>query len=184
MSRDAMSTERKPMRRDAERNRIAILDAAAQVLRENPHASIGEIANRAGLVRVTLYGHFESRTDLVDAIFERDVAEASRQLTELDLGGDPAEALERLISSSWRVVHNGRAILAVAEQELPAARIRDHHDVPLQHVRELIVRGQRTGRFRTDLTADWPPRCSSRRCTERPPRSTPAVWPTPTPGTR
>jgi hypothetical protein len=38
---------------------------------------------------------------------------------------------------------------------LATERIREHHERPLRRVERLIVRGQRTGEFRTDLPAGW-----------------------------
>ncbi len=56
-------------RADAQRNIAAILDAATECLSRNPAASTSEIAKAAGVGRVTLYGHFPSRPELVDAVF-------------------------------------------------------------------------------------------------------------------
>jgi len=143
------------MRADALRNREAILAAAEEVFRESAQASMADVASRAGVGRVTLYAHFANRGELIDAVFERTVTESSAHLSALDLAGDEVEALTRLIESSWRVVHRERAILAVAEQELPTERIRAHNDASLKRVRDLIERGQQSARFRRDLSADW-----------------------------
>ena len=58
----------------------------------------------AGVGRVTLYGHFASREELIDVLFERTIDRAEAQLSELDLAGDPEDALELLVRSSWRIV--------------------------------------------------------------------------------
>ena len=55
-------------RADARRNIAAILDAALLCLARDPDASIADIAQAAGVGRVTLYGHFKSRADLIDAV--------------------------------------------------------------------------------------------------------------------
>jgi AcrR family transcriptional regulator len=146
-------------RADAVRNRDAILDAALASLMENPQASMAEFAQSAGVGRVTLYGHFASREDLIDALFERTIARAEAQLSALDLEGDPEEALERLVHSSWRIVDAFRRLLAAAEQALSPDRIRDHHRQPMQRVSRLISRGQAEGRFRTDQPTAWLTAC-------------------------
>ena len=46
----------------------ALLDAAAATLAENPSASLGEIAKRAGVGRATLHRHFASRETLIAAL--------------------------------------------------------------------------------------------------------------------
>ena len=52
---------RRPKRSDALRNIEAILEAATTCLARDPDASVNSIAQAAGVGRVTLYGHFESR---------------------------------------------------------------------------------------------------------------------------
>jgi TetR/AcrR family transcriptional regulator, mexCD-oprJ operon repressor len=142
-------------RADARRNITAILDAAVQCLARDPQASIAGIAQAAGVGRVTLYGHFASRGELIDAALARTLRQADEVLGAVDLAGDPRDALARLVATSWQIVDQFRAVLLAAERELPAGRIRAHHDKPMRRVRALIGRGQREGVFRTDLPAPW-----------------------------
>jgi TetR/AcrR family transcriptional repressor of mexCD-oprJ operon len=142
-------------RADARRNIAAILDAALACLVRDPDASIGEIAAAAGVGRVTLYGHFPSRAELVDAVFARAVAEADEALDSVDLTGDPRQALARLVASSWQIVNRHRMLLRAAQHTLDPERLRDHHQRPLRRVERLIARGRREGAFRTDLPAAW-----------------------------
>jgi TetR/AcrR family transcriptional regulator, mexCD-oprJ operon repressor len=142
-------------RADARRNINAILDAALTCLARDPDVSIGEIAKAAGVGRVTLYGHFASRAELVDAVFARALDQADRALDAADTTGSPDEALTDLIGSSWRIIARFRALLVAAERELPAERIRAHHDGTLRHIRAIVARGQEDGTFRTDLPAAW-----------------------------
>jgi AcrR family transcriptional regulator len=59
----------KPLRADAQRNRDKILDAARAAFRERGAAcSLDEIAKRAGVGAGTLYRHFPTRDDLIDAM--------------------------------------------------------------------------------------------------------------------
>jgi TetR/AcrR family transcriptional repressor of mexCD-oprJ operon len=142
-------------RADARRNVAAILDAAVRCLSQNADASVAEIAQTAGVGRVTLYGHFPSRAALVDAVLTRAIEEGHLSLDEVDLGGDPREALDRLVRSSWRLVYEFRSVLAAAQATLPPGRIRDLHAGPAQRVEDLVGRGQSEGVFRTDLPASW-----------------------------
>ena len=84
-------------RADAQRNITAILTAAAECLSRDPAVSTSEIAKAAGVGRVTLYGHFPSRAELVDAVFVQAIATGEETLGQVDLTGDPREALTRLI---------------------------------------------------------------------------------------
>jgi TetR/AcrR family transcriptional regulator, mexCD-oprJ operon repressor len=142
-------------RADARRNIAAILDAARDALVEDPDATVAQIAKRAGVGRVTLYGHFATRAELVDAVFAQVIEEADAALDDVDTSGDPVEAVNRLVNATWRLVHRSRAVLAAAERELTPARIRRLHDPHLARVTELVGRGRAVGAFRTDLPEQW-----------------------------
>jgi len=145
----------RPQRADARRNIAAILDAATEGLARDPEISIAGIAAAAGVGRITLYGHFKTRADLVDAVLARTVERADAILDATDTSGDPAQALARLVASSWQIVHQFRNILLAAQRELPAERIRGVHDRILRRIQSLITRGQQAGAFRRDLPQQW-----------------------------
>src|SRR5215475_7288851 len=59
----------KPLRADAERNRRRLLDAAESLFRERGlDVGVGEIAERAGVGRGTLFRNFPSKEHLIAAI--------------------------------------------------------------------------------------------------------------------
>lgn len=60
--------DRLPARADARRNRERILDAAADVLGEDPTAGMEAIADRAQMSRAGVYRHFDSREEIVDVM--------------------------------------------------------------------------------------------------------------------
>ncbi len=155
MPSDASGTPRRAQRADARRNVAAILDAATDCLARDPEVSIAGIAAAAGVGRITLYGHFSTRAELVDAVVARTIQHADAILDATDTGGDPAEALASLVAASWQIVHQFSNILVAAQRELPAERIRGVHDPILRRVQSLIERGQRAGTFRTDLPGHW-----------------------------
>jgi AcrR family transcriptional regulator len=105
---------------------------------------------------VTIYGHFASRQVLIEAVVHRVLAAANAALDEVDLSGDPAAALERLVDATWRVTMRSGSLLVAAEKALPAATVRQAHAGGLEErVRGFIARAQATGAFRSDLSADW-----------------------------
>ena len=144
-----------PRRSDARRNVAAILAAAAECLAKDPDTSIAEIAAAAGVGRMTLYGHFKTRADLLDAVLAGLTAEAHGTLEAVDVSGDPRDALARLVSASWLIVDRLRYVLTAAQRELPAEHIHQAHDQVLGRVQSLIGRGQQVGAFRTDLPGPW-----------------------------
>ena len=154
-SSDARSSAGRPQRADARRNVAAILDAATECLARDPEMSIAGIAAAAGVGRITLYGHFSTRAELVDAVLARTIEHADAILDATDTGGDPADGLARLVAASWQIVYQFSNILLAAHRELPAERIRGVHDPILRRVQSLIGRGQRAGKFRTDLPDHW-----------------------------
>ena len=142
-------------RADAEHNTAKILEAAAACLSRSTTASMAEIAQAAGLGRVTVYGHFPSREALIEATLVRLLDQGDAVLSGLDLAGDPRQALRTLIESSWRLMADADAVLQAAQSVLPPGRIRELHAKPAQRVEELIRRGQAEGAFRTDLPTTW-----------------------------
>jgi AcrR family transcriptional regulator len=142
-------------RADAEHNMAKILDAAAACLSRSTTASVGEIAQAAGVGRVTVYGHFPSREALIEATLARLLEQGEAMLAGLDLTGDPREALRTLIESSWRLIADASAVLEAAQSTLSPERVRALHAKPAQRVEELVRRGQSEGVFRGDLPATW-----------------------------
>jgi AcrR family transcriptional regulator len=145
----------RPRRADARRNIAAILDGAVGCLADDPEASMAEIAARAGVGRVTLYGHFKTRAELIEAVMARTTEQAHETLGAVDTSGDPRAALARLVGASWLIVDQFRFVLAAAQRELPAERIHGAHDDVLGRIQALIERGQRAGAFRNDLPISW-----------------------------
>ena len=90
-------------RADARRNVAAILDAATECLARDPDTSIAGIAAAAGVGRITLYGHFKTRADLVDAVLVRTVRQCDAILDATDTPGDPADARGRGDAGDARV---------------------------------------------------------------------------------
>jgi AcrR family transcriptional regulator len=152
MTRDPLQPRR---RADALRNMEALLDAAAVRLSEDSDASMADIAAEAGVGRATLYAHFPSRRDLIDATVARALAEGHAALDGVDLSGDPRGALCRLIASSWLLIAQIGSLMAAAQTELSSERLLELHEQPAARVDELIRRGQDEGVFRTDLPASW-----------------------------
>ncbi|MER5317798.1 TetR/AcrR family transcriptional regulator [Streptosporangium roseum] len=142
-------------RADAERNIVSIVSAARALLSSDPNTTTDDIAQAAGVGRMTLYGHFRTRADLVEAALMDALRAGEETLSRLDLAGDAREAMTRLLASSWEIVAESAALLSAAEAVLPTGRVRELHAEPARRMAELIGRGQEQGVFRTDLTATW-----------------------------
>ncbi|WP_228552141.1 TetR/AcrR family transcriptional regulator [Mumia zhuanghuii] len=142
-------------RADAVRNIEAIVAAATRLLAVNPDVSVNEIAKAAGVGRVTLYGHFDSRATLVGEVVDRAIAHTDAALAEVDLDGDPRQALGRLLEATWHLTHRFGAVVVAGSQVLSPEQIRRAHDEPAARVRGLLVRGREAGEFRSDVPIEW-----------------------------
>ena len=143
-------------RADAERSVAAILDAGLEALASDPDSSMSEIARRAGVVRATVYVHFPTRTDLLDAVMEH----ATAQVVEAMRGaephrGEPAEALERVLRATWRQLAQFHGLLALNAARLSVEELHRRHVPMLDQIEPLIERGQKQGVFRSDLPVAW-----------------------------
>jgi AcrR family transcriptional regulator len=149
------AAEQPRRRADAGRSIARILDAALDALASDPDASMAEIARRAGVVRATIYVHFPTRETLIDAVTQRAITEVG---AVIDLAeperGDAADALRRVLASTWRELDRYHALVAITTQ-LPHAEVRSKHRAVLARLEPLIARGQRDGSFRSDVPASW-----------------------------
>ncbi|HEY4453887.1 MAG TPA: TetR/AcrR family transcriptional regulator [Pseudonocardiaceae bacterium] len=154
-----MPRQRGP-RSDAQRNDARILEAAARVLAEDPHASMQRIADEAGVVRLTVYRHYPNRDALRRAIFEAAAAEATEALADQDR--DPLDGLRALIVAMARIALR-YPLLSVGTdlQPLPGDTRRPTPPPASRAMQrallDLVERGRELGVFRTDLPADLLP---------------------------
>ncbi|MEJ8279374.1 TetR/AcrR family transcriptional regulator [Pseudonocardia spirodelae] len=136
-----------------ERNRRSILDAAQAVLREDPEASLDDVAARAGVVRRTVYGHFTSRADLVVALVRAAAADFIAQVGDVDPdSGDPAAEFAATILRTWSTSRRYGPVILLArrtvDDEVRAAM------APFATIMvRLLENGQRAGVFARHVAA-------------------------------
>lgn len=85
----------RPLRADAQRNYDKLVEAARNAFREHgAGASLDDIAKRAGVGPGTLYRHFPTRDDLIDAVMREWAKQVDADSDELVSSGlDPREIL-------------------------------------------------------------------------------------------
>jgi AcrR family transcriptional regulator len=87
------SSERKP-RADAQRNRERILEVAKQAFtRSGANASLDDIAKEAGVGPGTLYRHFPTRDELLEAVYRTEVEKLAAAERKFADTMPPIEAL-------------------------------------------------------------------------------------------
>lgn len=143
------------VRADAQRSIDRIVAAARTCLSQNPYATIDDIAKAAGVGRMTLYGHFKNRAELIEAALADALLAGDATMAGVDLGGDAREAMTTLLTRNWSLVADTGALLTAAEDALPPGRVRELHEAHVQRAADLVERGQRQGVFRTDLPVSW-----------------------------
>lgn len=93
---DEGAEPKRRMRLDARRNEDAVLEAAKQVFAvSGVDAPVREIAAKAGVGVGTLYRRFPNRSDLVAAVFRREVDACAAEAASLAAEHAPGEALSR-----------------------------------------------------------------------------------------
>jgi TetR/AcrR family transcriptional regulator, mexCD-oprJ operon repressor len=143
-------------RATAERNIEAILDAVERLLERGSQATILGVAAEAGVSRVTVYAHFATREQLLEAVVERAVERTAEALEAVEPErGPPLEALGRVIDVGWRDLDRNNAIAQAAGEQLTAEALRRAHEAAHRRLRKLVDRGRRSGDFRTDVPAGW-----------------------------
>ncbi|MFG2314249.1 MULTISPECIES: TetR/AcrR family transcriptional regulator [Streptomyces] len=91
-------TTARPLRRDARRNREALLAAAREAFLDgDTDAHVEDIARSAGVAVGTLYRHFETRDALIEEVYRKEVDDLCAAPDQLLGQYAPAEALRRFL---------------------------------------------------------------------------------------
>src|SRR5579871_541895 len=91
--KSSKSTQRKP-RADAQRNRDRVLEAARHAFTHlGAEASLDDIAKQAGVGAGTLYRHFPSRDQLLEAVYRTEVEKLAAAEQKFAETMPPIEAL-------------------------------------------------------------------------------------------
>jgi AcrR family transcriptional regulator len=150
-----METERRPLRADAERNRRRLLDAATAVFCERGlDVGVGEIAERAGVGRGTLFRNFPSKEHLIAAIVVERMHESVERGQAALEAPDPGEALFALIEQAVGIQQTDRALFDALDDEwLANDEIHRAHTELMAVLDTLVRRAQDAGAVRTDISA-------------------------------
>ena len=98
-------------RATAQRNAAAILDATERLLAERTPLSVVAIAAEAGVSRPTLYAHYASIPEIVEAAVERSVVASLEAFERVRPGeGRADEALQRMAEVSFHQLGRNDAL--------------------------------------------------------------------------
>ena len=142
------------LRADAERSVRAILEAAERVLAEDTGASMEQIAEAAGLTRITVHRRFANRQALLEELSVNAMQQLLEAIEEARPNSAPAlVALYRVtanvlrVKSAWRFTLSHNTSLSEAAAALWA-------DIDAYTV-ELLARAQREGLLAPATDLDW-----------------------------
>jgi AcrR family transcriptional regulator len=147
----------RPLRPDAQRSVEALLQAAKEVFATSGvDAPIREIAGKAGLGVGTVYRHFPQRSDLIAAVFRREIdacADAAKTLSEQH---DPFDALSLWMQrfSAFFATKRGLAG-ALHSGDAAYEALPGHFELRLRPaLQSLLTSATAAGQIRNDIAAD------------------------------
>jgi AcrR family transcriptional regulator len=148
-----MATTEKPLRKDAERNRARILDAAAELFRERGlGVTLNDIAHHADVGVGTVYRRFPDKEQLIDALFEQRVEEmlalAEECLEDADAWHGLTSFLERGLELQARDRGLKQLLLGTPQGCAGVGGVRERM---LPVVTAIVVRAREAGALREDI---------------------------------
>lgn len=146
-------TPDRPLRKDAERNRRRILDAARELFAQRGlSATLNDVAHHAGVGVGTVYRRFPDKSQLIEALFEDRVAQLVGSLQEAIADPDPWHGMVGFLEHMGETQAHDRAmqqILSGTPDGLERiARIREQL-LPLGE--QLVRRAQDAGQLHEDI---------------------------------
>jgi len=147
------SAARKP-RADAERNRNRVLEAAKEAFtRSGADASLDDIAKQAGVGAGTLYRHFPSRDQLLEAVYRTEVEKLAAAEQKFAETMPPIEALRAWMFLFVDYIAT-KKIIAAALNTLVGGQSKvfeASHAQIWDAIRALVKRAIKSGDIRKDL---------------------------------
>lgn len=117
----ATKASERPIRADARRNEDAILKAARDVfMTTGVNAPVREITTQAGVGLGTLYRRFPKRSDLIAAVFSREIDDCADAAPELAKKHPPAEAVAQWLRRYAKFMVTKKGLAAALHSGDPA----------------------------------------------------------------
>jgi AcrR family transcriptional regulator len=150
-----METPAKPLRRDAQRNRDAIVAAARTAFSEQGlGASLEGVAREAGVAIGTLYRHFPTRLDLVETLFNAKYTELLTTAEEAAAMDDAWEGFCRYLEKLCKLQACDRAFNDLVSARLPLhVAGREMYERTKELCVQILRNAQEQGVLRGDVTA-------------------------------
>jgi len=144
------------LRVDAERNRVALLDAAREVFAEQGlEAPLEEIALRAGVGIATLYRRFPTRGQLVAAALVDKIAQYAEAAEQALAIADPWAGFASFVERICELQADDRGLSDLLSMTLPTDdRIEQLRKLANQRMARLVARAKAAGRLRREFVVE------------------------------
>jgi AcrR family transcriptional regulator len=142
----------------AEDKRRQILDAAVRVFaRKGYHASrVGDIAEEAGVAHGLLYHYFESKADVLEAVFHENWSVLLDRIASVEATEEPAvdqlRHIAAIVLRTW--LHLPDVVRVVVREFGRSPEVAERIAVlaqPIRAIERVIARGVERGEFRQDI---------------------------------
>ncbi|EFC85765.1 TetR/AcrR family transcriptional regulator [Parafrankia sp. EUN1f] len=144
-----------PTRKDAARNRARLLEAAEQLYAtEGLSVTLKDVAHRAGVGVGTVYRHFSTKDDLLDAIFADRLACATDSARAAAADSDGWRGLVRYLEDSMHMQANNCGLRGLVVSSAPSCPlvIKSREEIaPL--VQQMVAKAKEQGTLRPDFDA-------------------------------
>ena len=144
----------RPMRADAQRNYTSLLKAARVAVSERgADISLEDVARSAGVAIGTLYNHFPTRQDLLEAVFLEEANELRVHAEELASAPDPLNALISWLRLQMDFAARGRSMGAaiMSAKHVPGTSIYTANVAMHKAGEGLLHRAQAAKHIRPDV---------------------------------
>jgi len=132
----------RPRRFEADEELRILLDAALVVMERNGYAdaTVADILRQADVSTRSFYRHFETKDQLLCALFRRDAeAAAARLNAKVEAAANPRAALDAWIDEILSFGHHARKASRVMVLGSPAAMKADGYAEEMHHAAQLLL---------------------------------------------
>jgi AcrR family transcriptional regulator len=144
------------LRADAARNLELILEAAEEVFAEKGHeACVADIAARAGVGQATIFRRFETKDDLIEAVFERKVENLLAVAEAAARKRRAWDGLMEFMATATRLHVRDRGFFqSMAQQLMEKQHLVEMKMRAKEAMGGLVERAKAEGDLRADITAE------------------------------
>ena len=146
-------TEARPLRKDAERNRQRILEAARELFaQQGLGVTLNDVAHHAGVGVGTVYRRFPDKAQLIEELFEQQLGELVALMEEAAEDPDPWHGLTGFITRNLELQTRDRALREIIMGTPEGARRVDRIRARMFPIgARLVQRAKDAGALRADF---------------------------------